>query len=62
VAPSVTAGLKVNVPPGVAMLVAELVDPTEKSVRVNDASSESVTVTFSVEVDGHVPFVVYSTV
>ena len=45
VAPSLTLGLNVNVPPTVPVIVALLPTPTQKSDRVNEASSSGFTVT-----------------
>ena len=45
VAPSLTVGLNVNVPPGVPVTVALLAVPSQKSVSVNEASSRGFTVT-----------------
>ena len=59
VAPSLTAGLNVNVPPTVPVTIALLPTPTQKSDRVNEASSRGLTVTVWVLVAGHSPVVVY---
>jgi len=59
VAPSLTAGLNVNVPPGVPVTVALLAVPSQKSDRVNEASSSGLTVTVCALVAGQRPVVVY---
>ena len=55
VAPSPGAGLKVNVPPAVPVTAAEFAAPKQKSVSVNDGSSNGSTVTVTVAVFIH-PF------
>ena len=66
VSPLPGTGLKINVPPEVPVITAELLSPSQKSVVVKPASStgETITVSFIVNVAGHTGVVVvkvYST-